>query len=76
MVWHRAPVSSGIHGRLKGARGRPAGMNVSEIKGVELSPEDVTLCAECGVREILLFASARMAEAICEGKLSVFGCLR
>src|SRR5579859_4506263 len=34
----------------------PAGLNVREIKGVELGPEDVALGAEGGVGFVLLFA--------------------
>src|SRR5579859_1860418 len=54
----------------------PAGLNVREIKGVELGPEDVALGAEGGVGFVLLFARCGVFDYPGKSEVGVFGSLR
>src|SRR6266852_3011631 len=60
---------------LEGAGGRPAGIDVSKIEGVELSPEDVALGAQRGVGEILFHAGACVFYDPGQGEVGVLGSL-
>src|SRR5258708_5548125 len=62
--------------RLEGAWGRPAGINVSKIEGVKLSPENVALGAQRGVRQVLLRARVRVFHDPSQSEFGVFGSLR
>src|SRR5258708_3093495 len=63
-------------GRLEGTGGRPAGIYIRKIEGVELSPEDVALGTQRGVRSVLLRARLRVLYNPNERKLRVFRRLR
>src|SRR6266852_2333314 len=61
---------------LERARGRPAGIDISKIEGVELSPEDIALGAQCGVGQILFHAGACVFYDPGQGEVGVLGSLR
>src|SRR6266568_2374197 len=69
-------AASRFLGRLEGAGGRPAGIDVRKIESVELRPEDIALGAQRRVRLILFLARARVLNDPGESKLGVFGSLR
>ena len=56
----------------KGARRRPARVNVGKIEGIELGPEDVALGAEGGVGFVLLFARGGVFHDPGEREFGVF----
>src|SRR5882672_2966809 len=58
------------------ARGRPARIDVGKVEGVELSPEDVALGAQGGVRGVLFQARVRVLDNPGKGKIGVLGSLR
>src|SRR6266849_1184687 len=62
--------------RLERAGGRPAGIDVSKIERVELSPEDVALGAQRGVGQILFHAGACVFYDPGQGEVGVLGSLR
>ena len=70
---HAEPASAR---RAKGAGRRPAGIDVGEIEGVELRPEDVALGAQGGVGKVLLFARGGVFHDPGESEVGVFGSLR
>jgi len=62
--------------RVEGAGRGPAGLDVSEVKGVEHGPEDIALSAERGVGGVLFFASASVLHDPGQGEVGIFGSLR
>src|SRR5258708_3666562 len=62
--------------RLEGAWWRPAGINVSKIEGIKLSPENVALSAQRGVRQVLLRARVRVFHDPSQSEFGIFGSLR
>ena len=57
----------------EGAGWRPGGLDVGEVEGVELGPEDVALGAEGGVGVFLFGARVRVLDDPGEGEVGVFG---
>src|SRR5260370_9864040 len=60
----------------KCARGRPSRLNVGEIQGVELGPQDVALIAQRLYGQFLLASGLGVLVHECHGELSVFRRLR
>src|SRR5437016_4952854 len=58
--------------RLEGPRGRPAGIDISKIERVKLSPENVALGTQRGVRQILFCARVRVFHDPRKGEFGVF----
>src|SRR5260370_8187479 len=61
---------------LEGAGGRPAGIDISKIEGVKLSPKDIALGTQRGVGQILIRARARVFHDPGQGEFGVLGSLR
>src|SRR6266403_6062105 len=61
---------------LEGAGGRPPGIDVGKVEGVELGPEDVALGTQGGVGGVLLRAGVRVFYDPGESELGVLGSLR
>jgi hypothetical protein len=65
------PLSSSFLGRLKCAGRGPSRIHVSEVKSVELCPEDVTFGTESGVSSVLFFTRTRVFDNPSERELCV-----